>query len=82
MFVFADAQSEEPGEGSPAKEAQAHIPKEPLQECSQATAQGCDVDKFANLLISPRPDLSGTESTPSIRIHVHVDDTAEHSFRY
>ena len=36
MFVFADAQSEEPGEGSPAKEAQAHIPKEPLhQECSQ-----------------------------------------------
>ena len=29
MFVFADAQSEEPGEGSPAKEAQAHIPKEP-----------------------------------------------------
>ena len=34
--MFADAQSEEPGEGSPAKEAQAHIPKEPLhQECSQ-----------------------------------------------
>ena len=36
MFVFADEQSEEPGEGSlTAKEAQAHIPKEPLhQECS------------------------------------------------
>ena len=42
MFVFADAQSEEPGKGSPAKEAQApsHIPKEPLhQECSQLKRQ-------------------------------------------
>ena len=40
MFVFADEQSEEPGEGSPAKEAQAHIPKEPLhQECSQLKRQ-------------------------------------------